>query len=49
MKMNVMVLHILADSISLAIENAELFDDIFEKTWISTVMLQVAGSCPSLR
>jgi len=39
---DVMVLHILADSISLAIENAELFDDIFEKTWISTVMLQVA-------
>ena len=39
---DIMVLHILADSISLAIENAELFDDIFEKTWISTVMLQVA-------
>ena len=39
---DVMVLHILADSISLAIENADLFDDIFEKTWISTVMLQVA-------
>jgi serine phosphatase RsbU (regulator of sigma subunit)/putative methionine-R-sulfoxide reductase with GAF domain len=39
---DVMVLRILADSISLAIENAELFDDIFEKTWISTVMLQVA-------
>lgn len=39
---DIMVLHILADSISLAIENADMFDDIFEKTWISTVMLQVA-------
>jgi sigma-B regulation protein RsbU (phosphoserine phosphatase) len=39
---DVMVLHILSDSVALAIENAELFDDLFEKTWLSTVMLQVA-------
>ena len=39
---DVLVLRILADSIALALENAELFDDLLEKTWISTVMLQVA-------
>jgi len=39
---DIMVLQILADSISLAIENADLFDDLFDRTWASTVMLQVA-------
>jgi len=39
---DIMVLKILADSIAVAIENADLFDDLFEKTWASTVMLQVA-------
>ncbi len=39
---DIMVLQILADSIAVALENADLFDDLFEKTWASTVMLQVA-------
>ena len=39
---DIMVLQILADAIATAIENADLFDSLFEKTWASTVMLQVA-------
>jgi GAF domain-containing protein len=44
---DIMVLQILADAIAVAIENANLFDDLFEKTWASTVMLQVAEAAQS--
>lgn len=45
---DILVLRILSDNVALAIENAKLFDDLLEQTWVSTLMLQVSEAAQRL-
>lgn len=45
---DILVLKILADNVALAIENANLFDDLLEQSWVSTLVLQVSEAAQRL-